>query len=59
MPAIICAAESRICDPGFGAEGAGFFAQYAQLLAQGNNLKAEVVAGTEKRAEATEKADEK
>jgi len=38
----------------------GVFAlQYAQLLAQGKDLKADVVPRTEIRAEAAEKADEK
>jgi hypothetical protein len=36
-----------------------FSLEYAQLLTEGKNLKAEVVAGTEECAEAGEEADEK
>ena len=35
-----------------------FSFEYAQLLTEGNDLEAEVVAGTEESAEAGEKADE-
>ena len=36
-----------------------FSLEYAQLLAQGKDLEAEIVAGTEESAEAGEEADEK
>ena len=36
-----------------------FSLEYAQLLAQGEDLEAEVVAGTEESAEAGEEANEK
>jgi hypothetical protein len=36
-----------------------FSFEYAQLLTEGKDLEAEVVAGTEERAEAGEQADEK
>ena len=52
-------AGSKIFDPGFAAEGELFSLEYGQLLTEGKDLKAEVVARTEECAEAGEEADKK
>ena len=47
-------AGSKIFDPGFAAEGEAVSLEDAQLLTEGKDLKAEVVARTEECAEAGE-----